>query len=99
MTAIQISVEENEHGGRYLARVAGRDGVGELVFVRLGPDLINAAHTEVPASLGGLGVGRVLVEHLVAEARSRGFRVIPGCSFVAAQAKRHPDWADVFVSG
>jgi predicted GNAT family acetyltransferase len=34
-----------------------------------------------------------LVEALVAEARERGFKVVPECSYVAAAFARHPEWA------
>ena len=43
----------------------------------------------------GSGVARVLVERLVADARREGFTVVPQCSYVLAQSKRHPEWADV----
>ena len=46
--------------------------------------------------LKGKGVGRALVEALVADARASGYKVIPLCPFVKAQYGRHPEWSDVF---
>ena len=46
-------------------------------------------------SLRGTGVAKALVNRLVADARSEGFTIVPVCSFVVAQYKRHPEWSDV----
>ena len=50
----------------------------------------------MPEELKGKGVGRALVEALVADARASGYKVIPLCPFVKAQYGRHPEWSDVF---
>ncbi len=99
MSDISISQEEQDRSGRYVASVAGLDETAELVYERRAADLLVAIHTGVPDSLGGKGVGKALVERLVADAREQGFRVIPRCPFVAGQARRHPEWADVFTDG
>ena len=96
--AITITHNESESGGRYEARVAGRDGSGELTYRRMSPTKIVADHTGVDDSLRGTGAGKVLVERLVADARSSGVTIVPQCSFVAAQSKRHPEWSDVMGS-
>jgi predicted GNAT family acetyltransferase len=44
----------------------------------------------------GRGIGRVLVERLVADARAEGFKVIPLCPYVNAERRKHPELADVF---
>ena len=54
-----------------------------------------AEHTLVPPALEGRGLARELVEALVADARALSFRIVPQCSYVAAQFARHPDWADL----
>lgn len=97
MVDVTVTREDGPEGGRYVASVPGEAETGELVYARLAPDLIVAVHTGVPDSLGGKGVGSALVQRLVADAREGGYRVIPRCSFVAGQARRHPEWADVFV--
>ena len=33
----------------------------------------------------------------VADARAEGFKIIPRCSYVMAQARRHPAWSDVLA--
>ena len=52
-----------------------------------------AEHTLVPPAIGGRGVAGRLVEALIADAQAEHFRIDPACSYVAAQFKRHPEWA------
>lgn len=93
--AITITHRESESGGRYEARVEGRDGIGKLTYSRVSPTKIIADHTGVDDSLRGTGVAKALVERLIADARSNGITVVPQCSFVVAQYERHPEWSDV----
>ena len=96
----EITITRSEEGskGRYEARVEGNDGVGELTSSRMSPSKVIADHTGVDDSLRGTGVGKVLVERLVADARSEGFTIVPLCSFVQAQFKRHSEWSDLLDS-
>jgi predicted GNAT family acetyltransferase len=95
---IEISREDHADGGRYIAAIEGFAGQGELAYRRSSALVVVAHHTGVPASLQGQGIAGKLVERLVADARTEGFKIVPTCSYVAAQRKRHPEWADVFVS-
>jgi len=96
----KITITRSEEGskGRYEARVEGRDGIGELTYSRMSPSKVIADHTGVDDSLRGTGVGKVLIERLVADAHSEGFTIVPLCSFVQAQFKRHPEWSDLLDS-
>lgn len=89
--------ELSNGGGRYLARIDGADGVAELSFSMLAPDLMSADHAYAPQRLRGTGVAAAMVAHLVADARAEGFRVQPMCSYVRAQFRAHPEWADVLA--
>ena len=93
----EVTISRSEEGskGRYEARVEGCDGVGELTYSRMTPTKIIADHTEVHERLRGTGIGKALVERLVADARSEGFTIVPQCSFVRALFQHHPEWADV----
>ena len=93
--AISITHSESDSRGRYEARVEAREGVGELTYSRLSPTKIIADHTGVDDSLRGTGVAKALVERLVADARRDSFKIVPRCSFVVAQFRRHPEWSDV----
>ena len=95
--AITITHSESESRGRYEAHVAGMDGAGELTYSRMSPSRVIADHTGVDDSLRGTGVGKALVERLVADARNQGLQIVPLCSFVKAQFQRHPEWSDVLA--
>lgn len=95
---ITISRSEEGSKGRYEARVEDRGGSGELTFSRMSPTKIIADHTGVDDSLRGTGVGKALVEKLVADARNEGFTIMPLCPFIRAQFERHPEWADVMAT-
>ncbi len=49
-------------------------------------------HTEVPAELGGKGVGNAIVLKTLQYCKDNGYAVVPLCPFVAAYIKRHPEW-------
>lgn len=56
-------------------------------------DTITFTHTVVPDAAEGQGVGGRLVAGALAQARARGLKVVPACSFVAAYVQRHPEAA------
>ena len=96
--AITITRREDGPDGRYEARVAGREGSGELTYLRKSGSKWIADHTGVDDSLRGTGVGKALVERLVADARRENVKIVPLCSFVKALCRRHPEWGDVMDS-
>lgn len=99
MHEIEVTKEDLGGGqGRYVARIEGVDDEAELVYVTRGAHLISADHTFAPPALRGTGAAFALVQAMVDDARENGFKVIPRCSYVVAQAEKHPDWADVFVA-
>lgn len=99
MTEITVTREDGEgRKGRYVARVEGIGAEGEITITRRGPNLISADHTGVPDALGGLGVGRALIDFMLDDARTNGFRIIPLCPYVRAQYARHPEWSDLFTT-
>jgi predicted GNAT family acetyltransferase len=96
MADIEISKEDGETRGRYVATINGHEA--ELTYSKLGDSgNVIADHTGVPEELGGRGIGSALVRHLVEDARNNGFRIMPLCPFVKAQYRKHPDWADVML--
>lgn len=97
MSNIAITKEQTATGGRYVARIDGVAGEGQLVFSTRSATLISADHTEAPDTMRGTGAALALVEHMIADARANGFRIIPRCPYVKAQWKRHPEWDDVMA--
>ena len=92
---IQISLEETDNKGRYVARIAGIEAEGEMTYSRISPKRIIVDHTGVPDTLRGQGIAQALALNIVAEARAKGFTIVPLCPFLKAQADKHPEWADV----
>jgi predicted GNAT family acetyltransferase len=52
-------------------------------------------HTLVPSEMGGMGVGKALVEHMVMDVRTRGLKIVPLCPFTKAMLQRHKEWQDI----
>ncbi len=96
---MQITREEiDARHGRYVARIEGVAGEGEITFTRRGPDKISADHTGVPDSMAGQGVARALLAFMLEDARATGFRIIPLCPYIRGQYARHPEWAELFTT-
>ena len=56
---------------------------------------IIADHTGVPPQYRGQGIAEQLVKAAMEHARDTGGRIVPVCSYVVAQFRRHPEWADL----
>ena len=95
--AIAVTRTDETSHGAYRAELTGADRPAELTWRARGRLRI-ADHTFVPPAMRGQGVAQVLVEALVADAREQGFKIVPQCSYVAAQFRRHPEWADLLAA-
>ncbi|MEJ8574129.1 GNAT family N-acetyltransferase [Microbaculum marinum] len=93
---VDIALEDGASKGRYVARIEGAPDA-EMTFSRGNPHLVIIDHTEVPDEMRGKGVGKALVERIVADAREKNFKIIPLCPFARATFERHPDWRDVLA--
>lgn len=98
MEAVEIVRIDQGKAGEYHAHIPGSDKVGRLTWIARedARGTVRAAeHTLVPRELEGRGIAGKLVAALIDDARTQGFRIDPVCSYVAAQFKRHPEWADL----
>ncbi len=95
--AIAIDRRDNGERGRYVGLIAGIEGEAELFFTRRSAALLSADHAEAPMSMRGTGAALALVERMVDDARSEGFKILPRCSYVRYQFGQHPEWADVLA--
>jgi predicted GNAT family acetyltransferase len=86
--------EENGSKGRYY--VVHGSGESKLTYSVVSSKQVIADHTEVASGHEGEGVGLMLLREFVADARSKGFQILPLCPFVNAQRRKHPEWSDVF---
>ncbi|MEH6836833.1 MULTISPECIES: GNAT family N-acetyltransferase [Falsihalocynthiibacter] len=95
MVDLKTSKEESDTRGRYITVVDGLEA--ELTFSKMGDTGVIADHTGVPEALEGRGVGKALVEALIADARDNNFKIMPLSPFVRGQYTRHPEWEDVMM--
>ncbi len=90
---IEIQKTDDTDSGRYFVVINGDEA--EMTYTKLGPALISIDHTFVPDSMRGKGVAQALASNAVEDARKTGWKIVPRCSFMQAQVKRHADWSDV----
>lgn len=98
MTKLTVTVgrEHRGAGGRYVADLAP-GSEAEMTYRMAEQDVMVIDHTGVPPAFRGRDVALQLVEAAIADARREGFRIVPRCSYVAAQFRRHPEWADLLA--
>jgi len=102
-TDVTITHHAQGQGGKYVAHVDGNSTTGFLEWEpreglpreQVASDVRVATHTVVPEAISGQGVAAQLVERLVSDARTRGFRIVPQCSYVEAKFDEHPEWSDL----
>ncbi len=87
-------VRDNPERRRFELIVAG-----ETAFVAYAKEAgqLVLLHTEVPASLGGRGVGSALARGVLEEIRRRGQRIVPRCEFIAGFIGRNPEFGDLLA--
>jgi predicted GNAT family acetyltransferase len=86
-----VQITDNSEAQRYEARTDGQ--VVGYASHRHEPGRLVILHVEVDPASGGHGIGTRLVEHALADARSRDLTVVPRCSFAAAvmSGRAHPN--------
>ncbi|WP_133498853.1 GNAT family N-acetyltransferase [Cognatilysobacter terrigena] len=90
-----MDVQHEPENERFIAKVDGY--IAEMSY-RREDGVLAITHTGVPSEIGGRGIAGDLVRAGFDYARAHGLRVRPLCSYAAAWAQRHPDYADVLAS-
>ena len=86
------TVSNNAAQHRFELEVDGH--VAAAYYERSG-EVIIFEHTEVPAELGGKGIGSKLVKGALDQVRAEGLSVVPQCPFVKAWIEKHPDYSNL----
>lgn len=73
------------------------EGASALAYYRLADGVITFTHTEVPPQFRRRGIASRLVQGALDAARTRGLKVVPRCSFVAAFIAQHPEFDDILA--
>jgi hypothetical protein len=87
-----IQKEEDATCGRFFASVAG--GEAEITYV-LRDDVMVIDRTFVPPAARGGDLAMRLVKLAVEEAKARGLKIDPQCSYVARVFDFMPEWSDL----
>ena len=74
------------------------EGYLAATYYKIADGVITFIHTDVPAELGGKGVGLRLVKGALDQVRADGLKVIAQCPFVKAYIDKHPEYADLLKS-
>ena len=90
---MDITVVDVPERGRFEIRDGER--VIGLASYHVDDDVMTLPHTEVDPSLGGRGLGTVLVREVLAAARERSLHVLPYCSFIRKYIAAHPEDLDL----
>ncbi|MEL7179777.1 MAG: GNAT family N-acetyltransferase [Pseudomonadota bacterium] len=94
MSDLSVMHEEGDKKGRYY--IVHASGESELTYSVMSSKLVIADHTQVAPVHEGEGIGLMMLREMIADARSKGFQIVPLCPFVNAQRRKHPEWADAF---
>lgn len=69
-----------------LARITWTNGGGNVIVVN---------HTFVDPSLRGQGVAKLLLNALVAMARTENLKIVPACSFIVNKMTKTDEYQDI----
>jgi predicted GNAT family acetyltransferase len=86
-----MTVKDNVVLGRFELEEKGL--IAFAVYRRDGSALV-IPHVEAPPSLRGTGTAGRLMTGIVELARTRGFKIVPTCSYARLWFRRHKDAAD-----
>jgi uncharacterized protein len=92
MGAMIGTVNNNTKEHRFELEV---DGHLAAAYYESSGNVITFTHTEVPAELGGKGVGSSLVRGALDQVRAEGLKVVAQCPFVKAWIGKNSAYADL----
>ncbi len=91
---MNISIKENEKKGAAVA-MDGDTEAGRMTFVKSFPGLIIIDHTEVAEAYRKNGVGRKMLDTIVAKAREEDTKILPLCPYAKSEFDKDASLADV----
>ena len=89
-----LTITDNTAARRYETHL---EGYTAHVDYEHDDDMMVITHTIVPQELGGRGIAADLTRHVLDDARSRGLKVDPLCSYTRTWITRHPEYQSLSV--
>jgi predicted GNAT family acetyltransferase len=89
MSSTQIA--DHAERRQYELTVDGRRAA-HIAYRMRGEGTIELVHTEVEKEFEGKGLGSQIAKFALDDARSRGLKVIPTCSYIAGWIQKHPEY-------
>jgi len=86
---------DNEASNRFELDVGGAIA---FVAYRKSPGAITLVHTEVPAALGGKGIGSKLARATLDAVRAQGRKLTVKCEFIQSFLGKHPEYNDLLAT-
>ena len=91
---VQPKIIENENKGAAILEVEGNK-IAEMTYSRATPNLVIIDHTEVNEKYQGEGLGRKLLDAIVAKARRDKFKILPLCPYAKSEFVKDASIKDV----
>ncbi|WP_026581756.1 GNAT family N-acetyltransferase [Bacillus sp. J33] len=92
-----MSAEIKKEENRFFVNDDHGTIAAEITFTPSGESKITIDHTYVSDSLRGQGIAGKLVESVVQEARGKGLKIVPVCSYAKAVFERKSEYQDVLA--
>lgn len=87
---MEVNLKLDEQGQGAFYTMDGAEQLGKMVISISGKKL-TVYHTEVADKAEGKGLAKKMLNTVVDYARKNHLKVVPLCSYVHAQFRRHPD--------
>ncbi|MGF1757115.1 N-acetyltransferase [Photobacterium sagamiensis] len=95
ITKHEYSVEHDTAKQQY--RVQVQPELWALVTYTKQDKVLHLNYSEVPHELRGQGYGSVLMEAVLTQIQSEGYKVVPVCSYIRCYIDRHERWASLLA--
>jgi uncharacterized protein len=92
----EVTVVDNKERRRYEVHVGG--ALAGILAYSVHDGVVVMPHTVVEPQYEGRGLGGLMAEKALGDAREHGLKVAPQCWFIAAYIERNPEYADLVVA-
>ena len=91
-----VEHEDGPGHGRYFITLPG-NFEAEMTYRKIGPDVLAIDHTYTPPEFRGQNIAFLMMSASIADARQKGLKIRPLCSYAVVQFKRHSEWSNLLA--